>query len=67
MDRLRTASSAGALVEPGADWVKDMHEYRARTGVFRPEDIQRLLGDPRKGVGIPVESELAAAANPRPK
>jgi hypothetical protein len=32
-------------------WVSDMHAQFARTGQYRPEDINRVLGDPRSQVG----------------
>jgi hypothetical protein len=32
-------------------WVSDMHAHFAKTGQYRPEDIQRVLGDPRSQVG----------------
>jgi hypothetical protein len=47
-------------------WVSDMHAYFAKTGQYRPEDINRVLGDPRSQVG-PREAIdcLAAAASLR--
>lgn len=30
-------------------WVKEMHAYFAKTGRYRPTDLERVLGDPRKG------------------
>lgn len=32
--------------------VDDMQEYYAKTGAYRPEDVYRLVGDPRKGIGL---------------
>lgn len=31
-------------------------------GFHRPAEVQRILGDPRKSVGLPVSNELAAAS-----
>jgi len=33
-----------------ADWVRRMADDYARMGVYRPEDLRRLLGDPTEGV-----------------
>jgi hypothetical protein len=44
------------------EWLKDMRAHYNETGFYRAEDIQRVLGDPRDGVGMTVSTELAAAA-----
>ena len=31
-------------------WVREMKEHYEKTGTYRPRDLQRLLGDPSKGV-----------------
>jgi hypothetical protein len=31
------------------------------SGSYGPEDVRRILGDPRKAVGLSVSNELAAA------
>jgi hypothetical protein len=36
----------------GAQWVQEMQEHFRRTGYYRAEDLQRLLGDPRSHVEI---------------
>jgi len=38
--------------QPPSDWVLAMHEHFERTGSYRPEDLNRLLGDPNKGVSM---------------
>ena len=41
-----------------ADWVREMQKYFNETGTYRAEDLDRLLGDPTKGVELfsnPVE------------
>jgi len=35
---------------PEPDWVRKMKQHYARTGTYRPEDLRRVLGDPRRGV-----------------
>ena len=35
---------------PQADWVREMQEHFNETGRYRPEDLDRLLGDPTHGV-----------------
>ena len=42
-------------------WVREMHEYFRRTGFYRPEDLQRVLGDPRESVQVRVETGLMPA------
>lgn len=32
--------------------VEEMRKYHAKTGAYRPEDVYRLVGDPRKGIGL---------------
>ena len=49
------------MQEPSG-WLREMYDHRGRTGIYRPEDLQRVLGDPRKAVGLPVLNELAAAS-----
>ena len=45
---------------PPAEWVRDMVEHYRRTGVFRSQDLRRLLGDPRKGVQAGPNPSLSA-------
>ena len=33
-----------------AGWVAEMRRHYALTGTYRPEDLRRLLGDPKRGV-----------------
>ncbi len=37
---------------PESDWIRDMKRYYAIHGHFRVEDIEKLLGDPRKGIEV---------------
>jgi hypothetical protein len=36
----------------GSSWARDMSVHYAETGAYRPQDISRLLGDPRDCVEI---------------
>jgi len=40
---------------PPAPWVVDMIDHYQRTGWYRPSDLRRLLGDPTKGVEVPIQ------------
>lgn len=42
---------------PIPQWLKDMHEHYNEHGFYRPEDLERVLGDPTKGVSIPLDNE----------
>ena len=39
-------------------WIKDMQEHFLRTGAYRAEDLQRLLGDPRDHVELKATGSL---------
>jgi hypothetical protein len=50
---------------PPADWVLDMIDHYRATGSYRPEDLHRLLGDPRVGVtGGSTESLASCLLKP---
>jgi hypothetical protein len=42
------------------EWVRKMIEHYWQTGTYRPEDLQRLLGDPNKGVEVRPNMSLAS-------
>lgn len=46
------------LHEP--EWVTSMHEHYSRTGSYRTEDLDRVLGDPRKQVSGETATDLVA-------
>jgi hypothetical protein len=48
------SSEITANAADGPEWVKDMHAHFARTGVYRPEHLQRLLGHPVEGISAPT-------------
>lgn len=45
---------------PPPDWVREMIEHHRRTGTYRPEDLERLLGDPNKRVEVRSEVSLTS-------
>ena len=42
--------------------IQDMNAYHARTGGYKPEDVARVIGDQRKGIGLSVPSALPGQA-----
>jgi hypothetical protein len=42
------------------EWVRKRIDYYWQTGTYRPEDLQRLLGDPTKGVEVGPNISLAS-------
>lgn len=36
---------------PPPEWVRQMVDFYRRHGAYRPQDLRRLLGDPKRGVG----------------
>jgi hypothetical protein len=56
MTESETRERLSKLPEP--PWVREMKANYAETGTYRPEDLRRVLGDPTRGVEMPVkESE----------
>lgn len=47
---------------PQAEWVRKMKEHYARTGGYRPEDLRRLLGDPRLTVLATSQPSMARSS-----
>jgi hypothetical protein len=45
---------------PRADWVGAMIDHFERTGVYRPEDLRRLLGDPNRAVVVGPNPSLSS-------
>lgn len=43
--------------QPYPDWVRDMHGHFQAHGYYRPEDLQRVLGDPRDRVECVVMND----------
>jgi hypothetical protein len=43
-------------------WLKEMQTHFRQTGFYRPEDLDRVLGDQRRGVSMPIASHQALAA-----
>jgi hypothetical protein len=44
---------------PPAQWVQDMVDHRKRTGTYRPGDLRRLLGDPKRSVDVGPNASLS--------
>jgi hypothetical protein len=52
-----------APVEPPASsWVAEMHRHFQRTGAYRADDLQRVLGDPRDGVEVEATTDFLYGA-----
>ena len=47
--------------EPAPRWIVEMQEHYRRTGMYRPEDLRRLLGDQTEGVRVGPETDFEAA------
>ena len=45
---------------PPPRWLHEMIKYHRRTGTYRPEDLERLLGDPNKRVEIRSDMSVAS-------
>jgi len=43
---------------PEPDWIRQMREHYRRTGVYRVEDVRRVLGDPTKGVEVAPQGSV---------
>jgi hypothetical protein len=61
--KLPTAGNPVSLREllrqvPPPKWVAEMIEHHRRTGAYRPEDIERLLGDPNRRVEVRSEMSI---------
>ena len=54
--KLPQANAAVQQISPVPQWVIEMREYFQRTGVYRPEDLQRVLGDPRDSVQVQLDT-----------
>ena len=43
---------------PPPRWVIAMHEHYAKTGEFRPQDLERVLGDRTEGVRMDADEAV---------
>jgi hypothetical protein len=70
MTSAKTKKKAEAGTTPPAtksaapEWVVSMHEYHSRTGLYRAEDLDRVLGDPREQVGGETTGGPAISCRP---
>jgi hypothetical protein len=44
-------------------WLLEMIEHYRRTGMFRPGDLQKIMGDPTKGVRFQPDTTVDAILN----
>jgi hypothetical protein len=51
----------------GPEWVESMYEYHSRTGLYRAEDLDRVLGDPREQVSGETTGGPVIACRPSDK
>lgn len=45
---------------PPPEWVRKMVQDYYKTGTYRPQDLRRLLGDPRKSVEVGAHPNFSA-------
>jgi len=45
-----------------ADWIREMRQHFNETGEYRAEDLNRLLGDPTRGVELSPDPTTAKQA-----
>lgn len=57
-DRDTSYGPVGPPEQKVADWVIEMHAYHERTGLYRTEDLNRVLGDPREQVRGKVKRDI---------
>lgn len=60
----KSCASSRAVGSPdsGSTWVALMRHHFHCTGAYRAEDLQRLLGDQRKSVGMTASSDVQIAS-----
>ena len=39
-------------------WITEMRDHFQKTGIYRAEDLQRVLGDPRDSVQVQLDTGL---------
>jgi len=39
-------------------WLAEMHKHFQRTGTYRAEDLERVLGDPREGAEVEATTDF---------
>lgn len=47
------------------DWVKSMTDFYLATGSFRQEDVQKVLGDPKKSIEVGSNISLSSMTQSR--
>jgi hypothetical protein len=62
--RAAARSSLQVVAQSGStipEWVVSMHDYHQKTGLYRAEDLNRVLGDPRTQVQGDVAPDMPFA------
>ena len=56
--------ATGGTKMPGqvSDWVREIYTQHANSGTSSTGNVQRVLGDQRKSVEVPISNERAAAS-----
>jgi hypothetical protein len=49
---------AGEQPQGPAPWIASMHDHFQRTGCYRADDLNRLLGDPRDSVAVNADAQV---------
>jgi len=57
-DAPRPATKAAPAEQPASGWLTEMHRHFQRTGAYRADDLQRVLGDPREGVEVEATTDF---------
>ena len=57
MTEPKQRSSAVPEPAPESKWVEEMHGHFRQNGLYRAQDLQRVLGDPREHVTLQTSDE----------
>jgi hypothetical protein len=52
-----TRLGAAPSTEGAPDWVTRMHKHYLKEGYYRPDDLERVLGNPRERLRIKTSDE----------
>ena len=54
--KIQAKATLTAQVPSDPRWVVEMRDHFQRTGLYRAEDLQRVLGDPRDSVQVQIDT-----------
>jgi hypothetical protein len=54
--------SPAPVEQPASSWLDEMHLHFQRTGAYRADDLQRVLGDPREGAEVEATTDFQFGA-----